>query len=306
MLVAGATVLPVPAGAVAEDPVIRSVTLSPDAPVVGPVGAVRLVIEVVAAGVTGPDGVTVQVEPGVPPKGGAKPAPAPAPLPAPVPLPDPGTAPVPVPAPVPAPAPVPGVGPGPAAGEPRGAEETAPASVSWTGGPLSPGAPGRRATGVPAQEVARRAGREWETWRFLPDKELTRWYPAGRWTVTVRARGADGAVATERTAFWLRRETRFSAVQAVGRGSGVRVSGVLNRVDPQGYLDYAPFPGRPLDIMYRRARGDAWENVASATTDERGHFARNVPDTGEGEWRIRFGGTGRYAARRSIIHPTTL
>lgn len=47
-----------------ERPAIRSVRVRPRTPVAGPKGAVRLVVEVVARGVSGPDGVALRVEPG--------------------------------------------------------------------------------------------------------------------------------------------------------------------------------------------------------------------------------------------------
>ncbi|MEV8638377.1 hypothetical protein AB0395_42665 [Streptosporangium sp. NPDC051023] len=311
LLVVVAAALPAPAEAEpGEGPVIRSVTLTPEDPVVGPVGVVRLVIEVVAKGVAGPDGVTIEVEPGGSPGTGGEQAPAPLPAPVPQPLPDQIPTPLPTQVPTPPPGQVPPPLPGqtPVSGEPSGPQGQGSGIVSPTGAPVSAGVAGvagRRMARAFAPEGARRSGRGWETWRFLPDKELTRWYPAGRWTVTVTARGSGGAVATERAVFRLRRETRFSAVQAVAGDAGVRVRGVLNRVDPQGYLDYAPFPGQPVDILHRRARGDAWESVASATTDAQGRFIRNVAGAEAGEWRIWFAGTGHYAARRSIIHPTT-
>ncbi|MEU1881775.1 hypothetical protein ABZ470_31105 [Streptosporangium sp. NPDC020072] len=249
-LLAAATVVPpVPAGAgVAGEPVIRSVTVTPGAPVVGPSGSVRVVIEVVAGGVAGPDGVTIEVEPGAP---DAADEPASPPI-------------------------------------QEDAEDT---GVTGTADGQGASAP------APAPE--------WEIWRFVPDKGLTRWYPTGRWTVTVTARGAGGEVVTGHTVFRLRRETRFSAVRVAAGETGARVRGVLNRVDPQGYLDYAPFPGQPVGILHRSEPGEPWQSVASATTDAQGRFARDVPGIRDGQWRILFAGTGHYAGRRSIIHPTT-
>ncbi|MEV7970972.1 hypothetical protein AB0O34_34015 [Sphaerisporangium sp. NPDC088356] len=49
---------------VRDRPAIRSVRVHPRTPVAGPKGAVKLVVEVVARGVTGPNGVTLRVEPG--------------------------------------------------------------------------------------------------------------------------------------------------------------------------------------------------------------------------------------------------
>ncbi|MFC4590029.1 hypothetical protein [Sphaerisporangium corydalis] len=51
-------------GPVPDRPAIRSVKVRPGAPVAGPKGAVRLVVEVVARGASGPRGVTLRVEPG--------------------------------------------------------------------------------------------------------------------------------------------------------------------------------------------------------------------------------------------------
>ncbi|MFD0888222.1 hypothetical protein ACFQ08_27095 [Streptosporangium algeriense] len=247
LLTAAAAVPPVPAGAAAgEEPVIRSVTLTPSSPVVGPSGSVRVVIEVVAGGVAEPDGVTIEVEPGAPDATGE---------------------------------PVPPL----VQGAPEPAE--------------NPGEPAR-SQGTPP------SGWRWETWRFTPDKGLTRWYPAGRWTVTVTARGTGDTVVTGHTVFRLRRKTRFGAVRAIAGEAGVRVRGVLNRVDPQGYLDYAPFPRQPVDILYRSEPGEAWRSVASAVTDDRGRFAGDVPGVEDGQWRLLFAGTGHYAGRRSIVYPT--
>ncbi|MGW3370066.1 hypothetical protein ACWDOR_44875, partial [Streptosporangium canum] len=84
VLAAGAAALPAGAAAVparaephaaVKDLAIRSITLDPEAPVVGPSDTVRLVIEVVARGVSGPQGMTVQVEPGAPPESGTGPLP---------------------------------------------------------------------------------------------------------------------------------------------------------------------------------------------------------------------------------------
>ncbi|GHH71252.1 hypothetical protein GCM10017673_24460 [Streptosporangium violaceochromogenes] len=269
MLVAGGVLSPTQAGAEpAEGPVIRSITLNPDSPVVGPAGAVRLVIEVVARGVEDPAGVTIEVEPGVPPGVTARPA-------------------------------------SPGAGTGQGAGPSAPAYIVTPQGTPAPpaGGPTGGPTGAAAaQATGPRARQGWETWRFLPDKALTRWYPAGRWTVTATARGAGGVTATGRAAFWLRRETRFSAVRVVGKGSeAVRIRGVLNRVDPQGYVDYAPFSERPVDILHRRAGEEDWEKAATVTTDVRGRFVRALPERGSGEWRVRFAQTGHYASRLSPV-----
>ncbi|MGV9777293.1 hypothetical protein [Streptosporangium sp. NPDC003464] len=263
----------------AVDLAIHSITLTPGAPVVGPSDTVRLVIEVVARGVASPDGVTVRVEPGAPPEPGTD-APA-----------DAESGPAPQTVRIPVPDAPPYVPPPQEAGP-------APAVLDL----VVPGHAARGRRTGPAAGSAGRAGTEWETWRFRPDKRLSRWYPAGRWTVAATAEGAGGETVTEYAEFRLRRETKFSAVQAVRRGAQVEVKGVLNRVDPQGYLDYAPFPGQSVEILHRAAPQERWTRTAEATTDLQGHFTQNVAGHRGGEWRARFTGTGRYAARHSRVH----
>ncbi|SNT28005.1 hypothetical protein SAMN05216276_103218 [Streptosporangium subroseum] len=274
--------LPSPVEAPAADTVpdltIRSVTLNPASPVVGPVGAVRLVVEVVARGVAGPEGVTIQVEPGVPPESSRI-----------------GTFPVSASGSVSTS--VPGAVPGPrptrVPGRPSGTRKGTVARLAGGG------------AAIETATVFSRAGQDWETWRFAPDKSLSRWYPAGRWTVTATAKGAGGTTVTGYAPFWLKRETRFGAVQAVRKGTEVQVDGVLKRVDPRGVVDYAPFAGQPVEILHRETAQAAWTTAATATSDAQGKFSRSVPDRQGGEWRIRFAGTGHYAARLGKIHPTS-
>ncbi|MBG0832949.1 hypothetical protein HS041_35190 [Planomonospora sp. ID67723] len=246
---AGAATATVPVAAArppATGPVIRSITLSPAAPVVRPGSAVRLVIDVVARGVSGPDGVTIQVEPGAVPGTDAP------------------------------------------AGRGSGDSRTASGRVAV---PRVEGAPVRLG----------RTGAEWETWRFLPERRLNRRYPAGRWTITATARGAEGATAVRYAEFWLKRATVLTSVQVVRGEGGVRVGGVLRRVDPQGYTDYAPFAGQPVEILYRRDGEEAWGRVAGAVTDRLGYFVRKVEGHRRGDWRVRFPGTGRFAADSSRV-----
>jgi hypothetical protein len=319
-LAAGAVALPspveAPAAATAPDLTIRSVTLNPASPVVGPVGAVRLVVEVVARGVAGPEGVTIQVEPGVPPgssRVGAFPVSASGAVSASVPGPVPGPKPTRVP------------------GQPSGTRKGTVARLAGgpgaflpgsgdtgfpgvDGGPITPGhgsdgaglvTSGQGGIAIETAKVPSRAGQDWETWRFAPDKSLSRWYPAGRWTVTATAKGAGGTTVTGYAPFWLKRETRFGAVQAVRKGTEVQIDGVLKRVDPRGVVDYAPFAGQPVEILHRETAQAAWTPAATATSDAQGKFSRSVPDRQGGEWRIRFAGTGHYAARLGKIHPTS-
>ncbi|HUR00902.1 MAG TPA: hypothetical protein VM347_00020, partial [Nonomuraea sp.] len=63
-LAAGALTVPIPASSAATELAIREINVRPASPVVGAANSVRLVIDVIAKGVTGKDGVTIQVEPG--------------------------------------------------------------------------------------------------------------------------------------------------------------------------------------------------------------------------------------------------
>ncbi|MFI6503476.1 hypothetical protein [Nonomuraea typhae] len=276
-LAAGALTVPLPSATAATELAIREITVRPADPVVRPTGSVRLVVDVVAKGVSGDDGVTIKVDPGTPPEPApvsvtpapspsAPASPAPTPTPTPTPLP---TTPIPqTPAPTPTPTPSPPV-------------EAAPA---------------------PPQRIMR-AGDDWETWRFLPEKGLTRYYPSGAWTVTVTAKGPDGTSITRYAAFKLRRETRLTSIQAAKTPGtkAVRLRGVLTRVDPDGFTDYSPFGNQRMEIMYRRTPASPWETVAVATTAESGAFTKTVKGRARGEWRAHFPGSAHYAAKLSAI-----
>ncbi|MDF5753760.1 hypothetical protein [Spongiactinospora sp. TRM90649] len=177
-----------------------------------------------------------------------------------------------------------------------------PALPPAQGGTLAPVAPGRE-HGRATHTAAARLDSDWQTWRFLPSKDLDRRYPAGYWTVTATAHGAGGETVSERASFVLRRETRLTSAEVILAGGrrteGVRVRGVLTRVDPKGMVDYAPFPGQEVLIERRRPDGVQWTRLATATTDRRGRFARMVTASPSGQWRIRFDGTTRYAAKTS-------
>jgi hypothetical protein len=138
----------------------------------------------------------------------------------------------------------------------------------------------------------------WETWRFLPDKKLTRFYPTGTWTITATAKGESGTTVTEYASFQFRRGTKLSSVRAeksAGGSGGVRVRGSLARIDPRGLTDYGPFAKQPLEILWRPGTTGTWEEVGRTMTDAAGAFVAKVPDRSEGYWRIRYPGTGHYA-----------
>lgn len=275
------------------DLAIRSIVVRPSDPVVGPSGSVRLVVDVVARGA---DRVSVVLEPGrapseddepgeepepdvtpSPPSGDAVPVPSASPDPV---VPPgtavPGTVPGAVPVGVPAAVPLPGLG--------------------GLASAVVPRMTGRSRDGRPARRIS---SGEWETWRFLPDKPLSRWYPHGPWTVTATAVNARGERAVAHAGFNLRRETQIEGLKVAREGNGVRVTGTLLRVGPGGKVDYRPFAGQRVRIRFRPEGSSRWKTVGEAVTREDGWFSAKVRADGEGAWRAEYAGTPRYAAETS-------
>lgn len=268
-------------------------------------GSVRLVIDVVARGASGRDGVTIKVEPGSS-ASGSKPlgegktfGPVPTqPTPS-----SPPTGPSSVPSPA-------GTLPGaadPAMPVPDTASPTPVHPIKSVG--VHTPAPAVQSEPTPAPSVEKRetwatsyparlggAG-GWETWRFLPARGLNRYYPSGPWTITVTAVSRDGASVTEHATFNLRKETRLTVERArkIKDTRAVRLRGELTRVDPQGFGSYAPFGGQRLEVLYRESSGSSWEKVSTATTRGSGRFAKRVSGRAKGYWRVRFPGTDHYA-----------
>ncbi|MFI6297455.1 hypothetical protein ACIBEJ_38085 [Nonomuraea sp. NPDC050790] len=311
-LAAGALTVPAPVSTAASEPAIREITIRPADPVVRATGSVRLVIEVVAQGVDGRDGVTVRVDPGTPPD--PPPVDPPPVDPPPVdpppvdpapPLPKPST--LPSVAPTPAPSPVPSAVPSAAPSVlPSVAPSVPPSPLPSLPAPLpAPGlaVPGQAPRWQGEQAAPMRRGDGWQTWRFLPEKGLTRYYPSGTWTIAVTATAPDGRSVTAYKTFKLRKETRLTSVQAtkVDGMKAVRLRGVLTRVDPMGFTDYSPFGNQRMEILHRRDDSDPWKQAAVATTSELGKFGKTVLGPARGQWRARFPGTGHYAAELSSI-----
>ncbi|MEU7689387.1 hypothetical protein [Microbispora hainanensis] len=271
------------------DLAIRSIVVRPSDPVVGPSGSVRLVVDVVARGA---DRVSVVLEPGRAPADGDEPGEEPEPDV--TPSPPSGDA-----VPVPSASQDPMVPPGGAV--PGAVPVGVPAGV-----PL-PGLGGLASAVVPRMTGASRDGRpvrrmssgEWETWRFLPDKALSRWYPHGPWTVTATAVNARGERAVAHAGFNLRRETQIEGLKVAREGNSVRVTGTLLRVGPGGKVDYRPFAGQRVTIRFRPEGSSRWKTVGEAVTREDGWFNAKVRADGEGSWRAEYAGTPRYAAETS-------
>ncbi|GAA0919798.1 hypothetical protein [Nonomuraea longicatena] len=383
-LAAGALAAPLlgPVPAAAQDELaIREIVVRPAEPVVGASGSVRLVIDVVATGVGGQDGVTVKVEPGSPPRSGPEGQPESGQPPAATPsgavisaapsdaVAGTGARVVAVARPseeAPAVvassdtsvrAPFTGVSavgdmaggfapavPGPSGGDPgaqalAGAQEALNApqkALTGEEGVFVPvrhpesctealAAPDRGPAartvsarpGISAGHAgARRVAAGWtgtavgpqdddgaETWRFLPEKGLNRYYPSGVWTIAATAKAADGRTVTAYESFKLRRETRLTSVTAlkVPGERAVKLRGVLTRVDPEGYTDYSPYGNQRMEIHYRRDADDVWQLMAAATTTTTGAFTRTVEGRVRGQWRASFPGTTHYATKYSQI-----
>ncbi|MEV4218257.1 hypothetical protein [Nonomuraea sp. NPDC049725] len=346
-LAAGALTVPAPASSAATELAIREITVRPAAPVVGAGDSVRLVIDVVAKGVRGRDGVTVTVEPGSPPAGAERPSPPGRPR---VLAPDENVTEGGADALPPAQAvqenPArPGTADGTSNGAADGAANSAAdgADAARPGGEAGgPGADAvrsgaeavrsaaetvRTAAGAFRPQVVREEGAEgrpgvpvrlvwrlapspmrmsggWQTWRFLPDKELTRFYPAGTWTITATAKGAQGASVTAYETFQLRRETRLSdvAVERSRHAEGVRLHGSLKRADARGLTGLSPFGGQRVELLWRQSPSGEWAHAGYVTTDAKGSFTHTVRDRTGGFWRVRYAGTGHYAPDQSKIH----
>ncbi|MFG1619169.1 hypothetical protein ACGFI3_40985 [Nonomuraea wenchangensis] len=159
---------------------------------------------------------------------------------------------------------------------------------------------------VVANPGARREADGWETWRFLPDKRLSRYYPTGTWTVAATARGKDGRTVTEYATFQFRRATRLSPVhvEKAGSGGAVRVRGSLTRVDPRGLTDYGPYGKQRLEVLWRQDWHSEWRQVAQTVTDAAGGFDTRIWGRPQGYWRVRFPGNTHYAAYTSRTRRT--
>lgn len=142
----------------------------------------------------------------------------------------------------------------------------------------------------------------WEVWRFLPAEGLDRWHPAGRWTVTAIATGRDGDTAVSHAAFHLKRETRFTELTVKRTDDGVHVSGALNRLTARLDTDFAGYPGRRVQILHRDPDGVQWTRMADTVTGKGGRFSQTLYQRLDGDIRVRFGGTDRYAAETSAVH----
>ncbi|MEW9531118.1 hypothetical protein [Microbispora sp. NPDC049125] len=299
---------PAPAPGDLADPAdlaIRSVTVRPGAPVVGPSGSVRLVVDVSARGAARvsvevepgrPDGPEQPEQPGQPGQPGQPEEPEPSAVPPEEPAAPPFQEPFQQPfqeyGPRPA-APAPGA-PAQIPPRPGGLAGLTPSQVPrFVGTTLGRGgAPWF----LPMRTTRAGAGQEWETWRFLPEKALSRWYPSGPWTVTATAWDARGGVVTARTTFALRRATSLEGVKAVRDGDeGVRVTGTLLRVDPVGRVDYRPFPGQRVTVSYRRGGSGEWRPLGRAFTRRDGWFSTRLRAPGDGVWRAEYSGTTHYA-----------
>ncbi|GAA4592821.1 hypothetical protein GCM10023194_55590 [Planotetraspora phitsanulokensis] len=241
-----------------------------------------------------PSQVPPQVKPAVP-------AQVPAKVPAKVPAQVPGQASAQVPAQVKTPAPAQAPAKIPAPTQAAGAPTAAPPAAA-----LNAHAAPHRAMRATAAQVpgTSRDRSEWETWLFLPERPLSRWYPSGPWTVTATARNAEGNVVTYRTIFFLKRQTALEGVNVVRSDNQVRITGTLLRVDPLGRVDYRPFEGQEIALAFRPSGSGTWRTMGTAVTDKNGWFSSRHRGMGDGVWRAEYAGTGHYAGEISADkHP---
>jgi hypothetical protein len=152
---------------------------------------------------------------------------------------------------------------------------------------------------------AARMAEGWQTWRFLPDRRLSRYYPTGTWTVTATATGRDGATVTEYASFQFKRESRLANVRVEQARSSVRLRGSLTRVDPRGLIDYGPFGRQLVEILWRPDTTTDWQRAGETTTDAAGAFVTTIAGRTGGLWRIRYAGTEHYAPDVSKALQTT-
>ncbi|MEV0970545.1 hypothetical protein [Microtetraspora glauca] len=243
---------------------IRSVTVQPGDPVVGPSGSVKLVIDVVARGARGDNGVTVKVEPGPPPAAST----------------------------------------GQPGGAMQAVTPVKPATSSTPRPPFINGSSGAvSVSGTQSTQGGQGADRftGWEKWRFQPETGLSRWYPSGQWTVVATAKGANGATVNSYTTFYLRRATRLEGVRVNRDANGTQVTGTLLRVDPSGQVDYRPFAGREVVLRFRPQGAAEWKDMGTSVTNKDGWFASQERAKNTGTWRVEFAGTARYGSDTSDV-----
>ena len=99
---------------------------------------------------------------------------------------------------------------------------------------------------------------------------------------------------TTRT-FYVKRNTMMpsfnAAPEPVRRGTSVKVSGRLTRLNPSvGYVGYG---GKTVN-MYFKPVGGTWTMKGSATTDSHGSWSRSFTASEDGSWQARFKGTSNY------------
>lgn len=246
-----------------DGPVIRSVTVIPNDPVVRAKSGVDLVVEVVARGAAGPDAVTVRVDPGPPPP------------------------------------PPPRRPQEPPQTPPQTPSQTSPPASSQTASQTSPQAPPAASAGRLGGAWDARDG--WETWRFRAPVKLSRSYPAGVWTVEARAVDATGRSVTAYETFLLRGATGLRDLRVTPEdmpataARGVRVSGKLTRLDPLGLGGQRGFRGRQVAIQYLSPQVGGWRTALWTVTGRGGEFAATVPAHDAVRWRVVFEGDDRHA-----------
>lgn len=150
------------------------------------------------------------------------------------------------------------------------------------------------------------------TWRatiFLDKRNVT-----GKWSteVGVRDSAENGAFAGHVydegysvppvDDFYVKRNTMiadFNVAEPATRGSFIRMSGRLLRLDPdEGYVGYR---NKTIHVFFRPAGTATWVRKGTVTTSSRGYFSnsRTFRARRDGAWRVQFNGTTNYLPETS-------
>jgi hypothetical protein len=91
----------------------------------------------------------------------------------------------------------------------------------------------------------------------------------------------------------------FNVAEPATRGSYIRMSGRLVRLDPAvGYVGYG---GKTMRVYFRAVGSTTWQQLGTVTTSPAGYFSnsRTFLARRDGAWRVRFDGTATYLPETS-------
>jgi hypothetical protein len=91
----------------------------------------------------------------------------------------------------------------------------------------------------------------------------------------------------------------FNVAEPATRGSYIRMSGRLVRLDPAvGYVGYG---GKTIRVFFRAVGSGTWQQRGTVTTTRAGYFSNSHTFVAreDGSWRVRFDGTATYLPETS-------